>query len=346
MAVMIALLTALDLEYAAVRAQASAWRPFEHPTGTRYEECGLPGGGTITIACTGMGNTRSAVITERTIALLRPRAVLFVGIAGGLRSGVKLGDVVVGTKVYAYHGGRVEDEGFRSRPDAWIAPHDLEQVARGVARAGTWWRSTGPDTPPTVHFRPIASGEVVLDARTSPLSELLDTSYGDAAAIEMESAGAAMAGLLNHSVPVLTIRGISDLADGRKAEAGRFGWRSVAATAAAAFAVALATEMASGSLPVAAEPATPIAGDDAVGRDDLSTSGTVKVEFCRRLGHNWAMLADVLGIRVDETAAFERGHEGRRIWEWLDNRRQLAALVPALIAIDRRDLADIIEPPG
>lgn len=95
-----------------------------------------------------------------------------------------------------------------------------------------------------MHFRPIAAGEVVLNSRTSPLAEQLRRTYNDAAAIEMESAGVFGAGHLNRSWPVLTIRGISDRADGAKHIADKAGLQTVAAANAAAFAFALVEAMA------------------------------------------------------------------------------------------------------
>jgi hypothetical protein len=54
-------------------------------------------------------------------------------------------------------------------------------------------------------------------------------------------------------------------------------------------------------------------------------------------------LAVVLEIDPYETARFERGHEPRGIWEWLEARGRLGALVPALVSVDRRDLAELLQ---
>jgi adenosylhomocysteine nucleosidase len=59
----------------------------------------------------------------------------------------------------------------------------------------------------------------------------------------MESGGAALAGHLNHSLPVLSIRGISDHANGAKRSAARPVLQRVAATNAAIFAAALAVHL-------------------------------------------------------------------------------------------------------
>jgi nucleoside phosphorylase len=100
---------------------------------------------------TGVGNSGAAVIAERAIAMFRPRAVLIVGAVGGLHGDLRLGDVVVGTRVYAHQGGREEDSGFLARPQAWHAPHDLEQLARNIARNRLWtpflvWINARPAT--------------------------------------------------------------------------------------------------------------------------------------------------------------------------------------------------------
>jgi nucleoside phosphorylase len=193
--------------------------------------------GTVALAVTGEGNVGAAVLAERAIAMFQPRALLCVGVAGCLKSDIALGDIVVATKVYALHGGRDHGDGFMARPKAWQPSHELEQLARYVARTGTWTHLLPPDPAgrlPIVHFKPIASGEVVLNASDTLLTARLRDTYDDAAAVEMESAGVAQAAHLNRSLPVLTVRGISDRADpGKHLDGVR--WQHVAAGHAAAF---------------------------------------------------------------------------------------------------------------
>ncbi|WP_346780000.1 hypothetical protein [Streptomyces sp. S3(2020)] len=52
----------------------------------------------------GEGNLTAAALTERVMTRLEPEAVFFVGVAGGLKSDITSGGVVVTTKVYAVHG--------------------------------------------------------------------------------------------------------------------------------------------------------------------------------------------------------------------------------------------------
>jgi adenosylhomocysteine nucleosidase len=166
------------------------------------------------------------------------------------------GDVVVATKVYAVHGGRDNGDAFLARPKAWLASHELEEFARAVARSGAWTRLLPARRVPSpaVHFEPIASGEVIISSAAASLGGRLRNTYDDAVAMEMESAGVAQAAQLNRSLPVLSIRGISDHADAGKGLADTAGWQQVAAGHAAAFTVAMSALAMSdqpGSLPVA-----------------------------------------------------------------------------------------------
>jgi adenosylhomocysteine nucleosidase len=228
----IAVLTALDIEYAAVRAHLSAVARRVHEAGTVFEIGTLPGTRRkVVLLLTGPGNVGAGVLAERAIAMFAPAALMFVGIAGSLRPGVEVGDVVVATRVVAYHGAREDRSGHHARPRSWEASHTLEQAARSAARGGDW--------PAEIHFKPVAAGEVVLNAPSSPLARQLHDNYDDAVAIEMESAGAAAAAHLNRGLPMLTVRGISDSIYGVKEETERDGWPLIAARRAAAVAAAV-----------------------------------------------------------------------------------------------------------
>jgi nucleoside phosphorylase len=252
----VVVLTALGTEYDAVRALLGELTRWMHPAGTIFEIGVLDRTpGRIALAEIGTGNQAAAVITERAIAVFRPQAVLVVGIAGALHDDLELGSVVVATKVYGYHGGTDEIGGFQARPQAWDVDHALDQLAREVNRTGSWTRLRRGTNgqPPAVRFRPVAAGEVVLNSQLTPLADQLRTTYSDAAMIEMESAGTAKAAQLNR-VPFLTVRGISDKADGKKYAAGRVEWRAVAAINAAAFAIAVARSMLASTSPMPVEP--------------------------------------------------------------------------------------------
>lgn len=239
-------LTALRLEYDAVRRHLTAVEPQVHPDGTYVAIGRLEGAHApvrVALAEIGPGNHTAAVLTERLHTWLQPEALLFVGVAGGLRDDVRLGDVVVATHVYAYHGGKQTPRGLQVHPRVWEAPYRLLQVAK-YALQGDRWQDR-------VHFKPIAAGEVVLNSAQSELSSQLREHYGDAVAIEMESAGVAQAAHLG-TLQTLTVRGISDKADGRKhqADAGGSQTRAAAnATEAALAVIAALAGPASGPVP-------------------------------------------------------------------------------------------------
>lgn len=243
---MIVILTALDLEYQAVRRHLADLRQHRHSAGTLFEVGRLAGGDCkVALGLVGMGNQPAAVLTERAIAEFTPSALLFVGVAGALWPGIGLGDVVVATHVYAYHGGTSEDAGFKARPRLWEIPHETIQIAHHLSRTGTWTRRLPEGTAvPQVHFRPIAAGEVVQDSTISAHAQWVRQTYNDACAIEMESAGVAQAAHHNRSLPMAVVRGISDRADGTKTHTDGANWQPRAVANAAAFATALVQELA------------------------------------------------------------------------------------------------------
>lgn len=253
----IAILTALDQEYEAVREHLGRVQTHTHEKGTRWEVGTVPGGVCrIAIADAGKGNLNSAVLAERTFARFEPLALFFVGVAATVRDDIGLGDVVVANKVYAYQGGTSDDDRFRSRPQAWQAPHRLDQLAGEIVRSGSWQallrdeHSRSRQLPdeltrtPNAYRAPIAAGELVLRSRTSVEAIRLDENYNDTAAVEMEGAGVAQAAQLN-AYPSMLIRGISDYGNAEKERWDREGSQQVAARRAAAFAIELARRAAS-----------------------------------------------------------------------------------------------------
>ncbi|MEV0139592.1 5'-methylthioadenosine/S-adenosylhomocysteine nucleosidase [Streptomyces globisporus] len=242
----IVVLTALPLEYQAVRSLLEDPRRVDH-AGTIFEQGRLAGTShTVYLTSTGPGNDSAAALTERAVSFVQPRAVFFTGIAGGLKSDISPGDIVVATEVHAYHGGKQDPDGFKVRPRSWEASYQLQQVAQYVANVGTW-RSRLPEgarTSTAVHFKPIVAGDVVLNApQESSLRTFLDHSYNGAAAVEMEGAGFASAAHKTQAVPHLMIRGISDRADGTKQNSDGQGLQEAAASHAALFLAEVITRL-------------------------------------------------------------------------------------------------------
>ncbi|MFE2260722.1 5'-methylthioadenosine/S-adenosylhomocysteine nucleosidase [Streptomyces griseosporeus] len=224
-------LTALPVEYDAVRNLLTDLTEREHPDGTRVEFGRLDGTAWhVAVAELGEGAVNAAALASQIVGWLRPEVLLFVGVAGGLKDDVEIGDVVVGTKVYAFQGGKQTSDGFHARPEVWHGSHRWVQAARSALRELNDVRA---------HRKPIAVGDVVLADDRSALADFIRRTYNDAYAIEMEGSGAAHAALVNGSLDALVIRGISDHAAPGKEEADASGSQELAAGQAARVAVAV-----------------------------------------------------------------------------------------------------------
>ncbi|MER6028539.1 5'-methylthioadenosine/S-adenosylhomocysteine nucleosidase [Streptomyces sp. NPDC001851] len=241
---LVVILTALNLEYQAVRRKLAGPQVHRHERGTLFEVGTVQGTSCrVALGLTNKGNHSAAVIAERAIQEFSPVAVLFVGVAGALWDTARLGDVVMATHVYAYHGATSEDDGTKARPRVWETAHGISQLGSHLARVNDWADDTpGQGRAPQVRFGAIAAGEVVQNSKISAEARWIRQHYNDALAIEMEAAGVAQAGHLN-GAPVAIIRGISDRADGTKNSAKDRNWQPRAAANAAAFATRLAVEL-------------------------------------------------------------------------------------------------------
>lgn len=300
----VVVLTALDLEYKAVRAHLDDVETHRHEAGTLYESGTVRGTSCrVTLGLTGVGNQSSAVIAERAIQEFAPPAVLFVGVAGSLWPKPDLGDVVVAERVYAYHGGTSEDDGLKARPRAWEAPHAVSQLAHHLERSGSWNDRLPPGSgSPQVRFGAIAAGEIVQNSTISREAKWIRDHYNDAIAIEMEAAGVAHAGHLN-SAAVGIVRGISDMADGTKTGDGDIEWQPRAAANAAAFAVRLAEAIIDEREEIAMT-ANASKSPAPVGHTVYNTAaGTVGIQAANVSGSTVWMGAASAGDRIDDLAA-------------------------------------------
>lgn len=184
-----------------------------------------------------MGNNEAAISTTRLLQRWNPANVLMLGIAGGVRGKVELGDVVVAKYGFYYESAKLTMEGEQMQPQHFAVDRLL--FGRAYTYEATDWRGTiGVARPgeqlkpilPNVHFAPIASGEKVI-ADSVMISKLLQV-CPKLVAVAMEGAGTARA-TRSHICPprFLEVRGICDFADAEKND----DWHGYAANAAAAF---------------------------------------------------------------------------------------------------------------
>lgn len=227
----VVVLTALPVEYNSVRAHIEEPEELVHDDGTRVERGRLAGTDwMLAVAELGEGAVNSAALTTLIVSWLRPDAVFCVGVAIGLQDDVDIGDVVVGTKVYAVQGGRQTPEGLHARPAAWLGSHRLDQAARAALRGLKDVQG---------HSKPIACADIALADSESAFAEHIKRNYNDAHALDLEGAGAAHAAHLNGQLDALVIRGISNHVDPQRAPADTSGCQAKAAAQAARVLVAI-----------------------------------------------------------------------------------------------------------
>jgi nucleoside phosphorylase len=234
----VVILTALPVEYLAVRTYLTELHEEIHPKGTIYERGWFTSTSQIWdvgIVEIGAGNTGAAIEAERAIAYFSPDVLFFVGVAGGIKD-VEIGDVVASTKIYGYESGKAEQR-FKPRPEIGLPAYGLEQRARAEARKGDWLQrlTTVIEPTPRVFVAPIAAGEKVVASTKSDVFQFLAENYGDVIAVEMEGLGFLEAAWANQRVEAIVIRGISDLIDG-KGNADKSGSQGMASRHASAFA--------------------------------------------------------------------------------------------------------------
>lgn len=243
----VVILTALRVEFSAVRQHLSEIAIRQGPQGAVYEFGYLEDLDrqiSVALAETGAGNIDAALHAQLAVTHFRPRYVFFVGVAGGLKD-VSLGDVVAATKVYGYESGKAEHT-FRARPNMGESAFEIVQVARKVARDDAWQKRIRECSPYSqrAFIGPIAAGEKVVASESSTTARLLREHYSDALAIEMEGFGLLRAGYLSPETRFAVIRGISDLLD-NKMEADARGSQEAASDHAAAFAIEVISQLAS-----------------------------------------------------------------------------------------------------
>jgi len=176
------------------------------------------------------------VLTAVAAAHLRPDVSLFVGVGGGVKD-VKLGDVVVATKVYGYEAGKATGSGFLPRAEVGRGTHALTQRARAMRKRNEWRARLSAalrKTKPNLLVEPIAAGEKVVASQRSEAAKFIKKQYSDAVAVEMEGRGFLEAAHVQSTVAVV-IRGISDLLS-KKGTADKKGWQKKAAATASAVA--------------------------------------------------------------------------------------------------------------
>lgn len=207
----------------------------------------------VVLATTGRtGNLDSFEAITRTIERFSPRALLFCGIAGGLKhEGLAQGDIVLAETIWFYPYGKIVDGTYDARHRDYPTHQGLLTQGRIFGRTDGSWRDCGVPAPSPDHVPKclpglIGSGDMVIDDLTYPLVQSILKARPKVQAIEMEAAGAGAAVQKAHElqrpVAFMMVRGISDMPKDHRDAPGagteeRDAWKKYASVIAAHFAV-------------------------------------------------------------------------------------------------------------
>ena len=251
-------LTALDVELAAAKQAFGIAEDAEHATtenGLHVWKASVtkPGGKTAScvVACfAGAGNIDAASLTTMLLGELRPKNVMLLGIAAGLRDKCSLGEVVLAERIVAYEGAALVEGGkVEARPEITRLTIRVRQDVSSYlsnraaleSRLTESYQALGIEFPDQIEAGPVAKGAVPKMATIASGEKLLRDPekflgmrelHGKTEVAEMEGAGL-FAACANFGKPVLMVRGISDFGDSRKDN----GFHLLAAQAAAAVTV-------------------------------------------------------------------------------------------------------------
>ncbi|MEK6731631.1 MAG: 5'-methylthioadenosine/S-adenosylhomocysteine nucleosidase [Pseudomonadota bacterium] len=176
---------------------------------------GLFGQHEIILGVTGVGMVNSAAISALAIEWFRPDLLIFCGVAGGMSSEIKIGDVVIATEVAEPEFLTIYSK-FADTPFEHTLIHPHKQIMQPA-----WFPSTSfpdiskPNDKYDVHSGRIASS----DQFPAPKEEYSLLLREHVLAIDMETAAMYQAGWITN-VPTLAVRGISNclLKDGSDPE--------------------------------------------------------------------------------------------------------------------------------
>jgi nucleoside phosphorylase len=196
-----------------------------------------------------MAPTRAGIVAEKLLGRWQPELIVMVGIAGGIHKDVRVGDVIVATQVDNYvEGAKVSDDEktvrFERTHDSFKSDGSVVDRIRNFefsesARYNAWKEAAavrhqallaanpklGPEllaAEPEVREGHVASGPVVLVSKN--FAQWIKEGDRACLAVEMEAAGMMIAAYLDpKKTSTLVLRGISDLADDRKATLDQIG---------------------------------------------------------------------------------------------------------------------------
>lgn len=312
--------------------------------GRLYYEAKTDRGCSLVVTCmTSMGATDAAVVTSNLLREYSPKRVLLTGIAGGLSSDVKLGDVVVSDQVVDYELGKIKDDETETR---WrVFRNDPTLVHKAKLYSATAWKEplhellplpASRDFEPSVHFGIVLSGNKVI--ANANVAGSLVSFWRKALAVEMEGAGVGAA-VFHHdpAIPFTVVKGICDRADSTKNDY----WQEYAAAASASYAINLLVD----EFGMADMPSTPSASDSII----VSTTKITRFGFRTLIANSYDMgelktLCFDIGVDWDEISGTTKTEKIVSLYNYCERKGKLSDLLDAVDRDTNGGIAKYEEP--
>ena len=183
------------------------------------------GGDTLTVGlvqCVEPNSTSAALALETLNAAVQPTLVALLGIAGGFREKVKLGDVILANQIIDYDQRKVTEEGSEWSGTSHIVDVRIKRAFEDFAiEHGDPGTLTSEHGEYEVHVAPLGTGGAVIASGDSVERERVEYFNRKTAGVETEAAGIAQSFYERTSRPgyptgYLVVRGVSDYADATK----------------------------------------------------------------------------------------------------------------------------------
>ena len=183
----------------------------------------------VAASCQQMGLVAASTLALKMCRIFRPRLIVMVGIAAGVRGRVNIGDVLVADESWDYNSGKLAKTGtervFAPDPKAIrILPETCEvfqnsnRNAKIISKAFDAWKGALPPKRPKIVIGPVASGSSVV-ADPDKVTEIAEHNR-KLIGLEMETYGVYFAAA-NSWFPrpaYLSVKAVCDYADEKKAD--------------------------------------------------------------------------------------------------------------------------------
>ncbi len=159
----------------------------------------MHGGNKIITVCCGIGKVNAAVCTQILIDVFKAEQIINTGIAGGMKAGIKVLEIVISTSVLPHD----LDAHFLADYPPYHAEFEADKTLQDLAK------SVCEEMQIVSHSGKIVSGDAFIT--DSEIKKNLIQKY-DPYAVDMETAAVGQTAWRNN-IPFVSVRCISDLAD-------------------------------------------------------------------------------------------------------------------------------------